>query len=137
MFIVLTMHCESLRQMMAKGLVDHSIKIQVLQMLKAMFAKHGFRHGDIKDFDFKFSQQDFLLNFRIKNQPDNILVDYQVIAGKASNFKSVLADYGTSAVHLGGTPLYAGPRTYEIGKKDLFSFARLSLELFMEYKAKV
>ena len=52
MFIVLPLHRESLRQMINKGLVTHSIKIQVLKMLKPIVTKDGVGHGhgDIKDF---------------------------------------------------------------------------------------
>ena len=56
------------------------------------------------------------LRLKISNQtqPDNILVDYDLEEGKVSNFNSTLADWGTAgAFHHGGTPLYAGPRTYE------------------------
>ena len=44
-----------------------------------------------------------------------------------------MGDWGTAGTHhKGGTPMYAGPRTYEENLKDLFSFARLTLELFLE-----
>ena len=71
--------------------------------------------------------------------PGNVLVDYDEERGKFSNFKCYLADWGTAGGdHLGGTPVYAGPRTYESnGDKDLFSFCRLALELFLEKKGKV
>ena len=49
MFIVLPLHRESLRQMMQKGRLSHSIKIQVLQMLKLQVCDRA-DHGDIKDF---------------------------------------------------------------------------------------
>ena len=51
MFIVLRLHRESFRQMMqhSDGRVDHSIKLQVLQMLKPQVCGDA-DHGDIKDF---------------------------------------------------------------------------------------
>ena len=48
MFIVLKLHRESFGQMMRKGRVNHSIKIQVLEMLKHIVCDRG-NHGDIKD----------------------------------------------------------------------------------------
>ena len=50
MFIVLTLHRESLRQMMNQGRVNRSIKIQVLEMLKPQVCGSYANHGDIKDF---------------------------------------------------------------------------------------
>ena len=50
MFLVIPLHRESFRQMMKKGLVTHSIKIEVLEMLKTQVVKNGWPHGDIKDF---------------------------------------------------------------------------------------
>ena len=47
MFIILRLHRESLRQMMNRGRVDHSMKIQVLQMLKPIVQAKN--HGDIKE----------------------------------------------------------------------------------------
>ena len=47
-----------------------------------------------------------------------------------------LGDWG-SAGYPGGTPMYAGPRTYEYSSKDLFSFGRLALELFLEPQGKM
>ena len=65
------------------------------------------------------------------------MVDYEDIGGRASNFKCVLGDYGTAGhTHFGGTPVYAGPNTYGIKNKDLFSFGRLALELFLEQTGK-
>ena len=66
------------------------------------------------------------------NKPENILVDYRYYIGKVFNFKCYLADWGSAGVYPGGTPMYAGPRTYEAHTKDLFSFARLALELFLQ-----
>ena len=71
-----------------------------------------------------------------KTKPDNILVDYDLNEGVVSNFSSILADWGTAGGdHNGGTPLYAGPRTYEQQFKDIFTFARLALELFEKGKS--
>ena len=65
------------------------------------------------------------------------MVDYDDIGGRASNFKCVLGDYGTAGEnHMGGTPVYAGPNTYDTNNKDLFSFGRLALELFLEQTGK-
>ena len=72
-----------------------------------------------------------------KNKPGNILVDYDDTSGVVSNFACILADWGTAGGrHNGGTPLYAGPRTYEEHEKDIFSFGRLALELFLEQRGK-
>ena len=55
-----------------------------------------------------------------------------------SNFSSILADWGTAGGdHYGGTPLYAGPRTYELSHKDIFTFGRLALELFEKGKSQL
>ena len=60
---------------------------------------------------------------------------------KVTNFKMVVADWGSAGARgfgafLGGTPVYAGPQTfresYTHGNKDLFSFGRLAMELFMD-----
>ena len=63
------------------------------------------------------------------------MVDYEFNRGSVSKFKCVLADWGTVQNH-GGTPMYAGPRTYENEYKDFFSFGRLALELLIEPKGK-
>ena len=65
-----------------------------------------------------------------------MLVDYDEDAGVVTNFSCVLADWGTAQVwtrnhFFGGTPVYAGPHTFEPHNKDLFSFGRLALELFL------
>ena len=50
----------------------------------------------------------------------------------------VVADWGSAWVtedggtHMGGTPVYAGPNTYNQYNKDLFSFGRLAMELMMD-----
>ena len=78
---------------------------------------------------FKVVKLDF--NKKPKDKPDNILIDYDLNGGVVSNFSSILADWGTAGgSHNGGTPLYAGPRTYELDNKDIFSFGRLALELY-------
>ena len=66
------------------------------------------------------------------------MVDYDFNEGSVSNFRCVLADWGTANYrHAGGTPMYAGPRTYEFGYKDFFSFGRLALELFLEPRGNI
>ena len=67
-----------------------------------------------------------------KTQPENILVDYDFDGENVWDFECYLADWGTAGNYKGGTPMYAGPRTYEEHYKDLFSIARLALELFLE-----
>ena len=62
MFIVLKIHRESLRQMMQLGRVNHSIKIQVLEMLKDITTTI---HGDIKDL---LVFHDAEINRDLKNQ---------------------------------------------------------------------
>ena len=52
------------------------------------------------------------------------------------NFGCVLSDWGTANDEFyyhffGGTPVYAGPRSFEDSYKDLFSFCRLALELLV------
>ena len=65
-----------------------------------------------------------------------MLVDYDECAGVVSNFRCILADWGTSGtIHFGGTPMYAGPNTYDVANKDLFTFGRLALELFEKGKS--
>ena len=55
-----------------------------------------------------------------------------------TNFRCVLADWGTAKTgrggegsFFGGTPVYAGPRSFETFDKDLFSIGQLALELFL------
>ena len=56
------------------------------------------------------------------------------------DFKMVVADWGSSRVgdwggeFFGGTPVYAGPQTFDQADKDLFSFGRIAMELFMDKK---
>ena len=57
LFIVLKLHRESLRQMMKRGRVNRSHRIQVLEKLKPIVCDSFDDHGDIKDFGeriFKF-----------------------------------------------------------------------------------
>ena len=70
---------------------------------------------------------------KTEKKPENILVDYtENSSGNVSAFECHLADWGTAGdKHPGGTPMYAGPRSYEGEAKDLFSFGRLVLELFL------
>ena len=63
-------------------------------------------------------------------------MDYDLNGTTVSNFSCYLADWGTSNFHLGGTPMYAGPRTFDGFNRDLFSFARLASELFLEHEGK-
>ena len=56
------------------------------------------------------------------------------------DFKMVVADWGSARVlngggnFFGGTPVYAGPQTFDQADKDLFSFGRIAMELFMDNK---
>ena len=69
-----------------------------------------------------------------------MLVDYDECGGTVTNFRCVLGDWGTANItsvsFFGGTPVYAGPRSFEDRLKDLFSFGRLALELFLEQQGK-
>ena len=52
-------------------------------------------------------------------------------------FEMVIADWGsadtgTGGKFFGGTPVYAGPGTFNEWSKDLFSFGRIAMELLME-----
>ena len=65
-----------------------------------------------------------------------MLVDYDEYGGEVTNFRCFLADWGTARFRdnikfFGGTPVYAGPRSFENNHKDVFSFGRLALELFL------
>ena len=133
LFLVLPLHTGSLRQMMERGQVTHSISIKVLQILRKSLCQDGYLvHGDIKVI-FGLNKFDFRVLLITRNEPENILVDYEVIDGIVSKFTCILADWGTSGDrHFGGTPFYAGPNTYEQLHKDLFGFGRLALELFLE-----
>ena len=46
----------------------------------------------------------------------------------SANFGSDVT-YKIHKSYCGGTPIYAGPDTFGIGAKDLFSFCRLAMEL--------
>ena len=50
MFLVIPLHRESLRQMMDRGLVTHSIRVKVLEMLRDQILQIRDPHGDIKEF---------------------------------------------------------------------------------------
>ena len=67
--------------------------------------------------------------------------------GQVVNFHCELGDWGTAfvkfgsdgylgATFFGGTPVYAGPRSFQETNKDIFSFCRLALELFIEGKSR-
>ena len=67
------------------------------------------------------------------------MVDYDYNNGDVTNFKMVVADWGSAWVgedggsFFGGTPVYAGTNTFDgWPNKDLFSFGRLAMELFMD-----
>ena len=141
MFIVLPLHRESLRQMMQKGLVTHSIKVKVLEVVKLVIVNasnenRGVAHGDIKEISILCFWK-FLFRSIVEIEPENILVDYDVNNLEVSNFRCILGDWGSSGVNNhGGTPFYAGPKTFELFDKDLFSFGRLILELFLEQTGK-
>ena len=66
MFIVLKLHRQSLRQMMKQGRVNHSIKIQVLQILKEWLSVDDL-HCDIKDF-YVFHNAVTVVDRDLKNQ---------------------------------------------------------------------
>ena len=73
---------------------------------------------------------------KTENKPENVLVDYDNHGGVVSNFRCILADWGTAGnKHFGGTPMYAGPNTYTKDNKDIFSFGRLALEFFEKGKS--
>ena len=59
-----------------------------------------------------------------------------MIRDEVHGFECFLADWGTAYVYggkyFGGTPGYAGPRSFQPSNKDLFSFGRLALELFLD-----
>ena len=53
------------------------------------------------------------------------------------DFEMVVADWGSAKIEdggqfFGGTPVYAGPQTFNKYDKDLFSFGRMAMELFMD-----
>ena len=65
-----------------------------------------------------------------------------MVDDKVTNFEMVVADWGSAQIgtdggrFFGGTPVYAGPGTFAgknyCWKKDLFSFGRMAMELFMD-----
>ena len=80
---------------------------------------------------------EFELDFKNQKQPENVLVDYEIRNGVVKNFNCTLSDWGTAYISgtnefMGGTPGYAGPKSFETRNKDVFSFGRLAAELFME-----
>ena len=72
------------------------------------------------------------------NKPENISVDYKYDGTKVIDFEMVVADWGSAHIEdggqfYGGTPVYAGPATFgPFSYKDLFSFGRMAMELFMD-----
>ena len=108
---------------MQDGLVNDRIRKQVLQGLKKVAIRDVSRdsHGDIK--------------------PDNILVDYNIVNGRVTDFGFVVGDWGTAGrrnEHFGGTPVYASSKAFELsGTKDLFAFGRIAAELYLEESGKI
>ena len=66
------------------------------------------------------------------------MVDYVYVGDKVIDFKLVVADWGSADTQsggefFGGTPVYAGPKTFNVNSyKDLFSFGRMAMELCMD-----
>ena len=73
----------------------------------------------------------------LNDQPENILIDYDVVDNDVTNFEIVVGDWGSARIgndgglFFGGTPVYAGPRTFDLNEKDFFSFGRLAMELML------
>ena len=111
---------------------DREINLEVLQKLKLIVCSDEY-HSDLKVIP-KINRS----RLNLSSQPENILVDYEVKDENVTSFKMVVADWGSSWVteeggtHMGGTPVYAGPNTYNQYNKDLFSFGRLAMELMMD-----
>ena len=64
-------------------------------------------------------------------------MDYELDGDKVIDFKMVVTDWTTGIVggeryFFGGTPVYAGPSTFSRYSKDLFTFGRIAMELFVE-----
>ena len=60
-----------------------------------------------------------------------------MVGDKVIDFEMVVADWGSAQMELGGeffggTPVYAGPKTFNEYDKDLFSFGRMAMELLMD-----
>ena len=72
------------------------------------------------------------------DQPENILIDYDIVGNNVTKLKIVVGDWGTAKIgyiggqFCGGTPVYAGPSTFQSGTKDIFSFGRLAMELMLD-----
>ena len=120
--------------MIQNGHNNQDINLKVLAKLKSIVCS-GVSHGDLKVNSKSNSSS---IEF---NQPENILVDYDYNGGNVTDFKMVVADWGSAEVELkgglfyGGTPVYAGPKSFDFYNnydKDLFSFGRLAMELFMD-----
>ena len=121
--LIMKLRRSSLRKMMQDGLVNDRIKKQVLQGLKKVAIRDVSRdaHGDIK--------------------PDNILVDYNLVNGRVTDFEFVVSDWGTAGrrhEHFGGTPVYASSKAFQLsGTKDLFAFGRIAAELYLDESGKL
>ena len=83
----------------------------------------------------------FWNNFNLitrNDQPENILIDYDIVGKDVTNFEMVLGDWGSACIgfggesYFGGTPVYAGPKTFGNYNKDFFSFGRLAMELMLD-----
>lgn len=85
MFIVLKLHRESLRQMMQQGRVTHSIKIQVLEIIKYL-SDYCSWHGDIKELlVFYFSK-----NYRAwKNQTKSRKTFWSITTSMVVKFRTL------------------------------------------------
>ena len=83
----------------------------------------------------------FKHNFNLitrNDQPENIFIDYDVVGNDVTNLEMVVGDWGSARIEFdggrfyGGTPVYAGPFTFDDSDKDLFSFGRLAMELMLD-----
>ena len=79
-----------------------------------------------------------LILITLNDQPENIFIDYDVVGNDVTNFEMVVGDWGSArvgpdgGVFYGGTPVYAGPWTFNFRNKDIFSFGRLAMELMLD-----
>ena len=134
------------------------VYLDVLEKLKPIVCNYDLSqtsHGDLKELCNSYLKSCFicnycvcfLLSFDVQNnlilitrndQPENILIDYNVNNNDVTNFNMVIADWGSAEAgddggkFYGGTPVYAGPNTFSSGTKDSFSFGRLAMEFFMD-----
>ena len=135
---------------MEKGHLTFELKSKILKQLKPIVSDsycQKSNHGDLKVILLLYLLKTTQLYYL---KPENILVDYDYVDGTVINFKMVIADWGMAwfrylterignnkSEFLGGTPGYAGPHTFnQSGPRDLFSFARLALDLALDKKGK-